>query len=107
MYEHIKNEVHDPLESSQFPYFDLASSERNVSAFVGQTTHLHCVVRELGDKTVRTTLQDICLYRQYLNLKWSSTGQGCPKIAPLPNITRGSIIIFVVVADYGNPERYF
>ena len=34
-----------------YPYFDSAG-ERNVSSFVGQTTHLNCIVKDLGDKRV-------------------------------------------------------
>jgi hypothetical protein len=48
VYEHIKNRA---SLSSSYPYFD-ASGERNVTAFLGQVTHLHCTVRDLGDRTV-------------------------------------------------------
>lgn len=48
VYEHIRNQLsfnkHDP-------YFEV-TTQRNVSAVMGQTTHLHCTVRDLGDRTV-------------------------------------------------------
>ncbi|RZF44764.1 hypothetical protein LSTR_LSTR000716 [Laodelphax striatellus] len=34
------------------PFFDLASSTRNVTTPVGQTAFLHCTVEQLGDKSV-------------------------------------------------------
>ena len=50
VYEHIRNRA---SLSDTYPYFD-ATSERNVTSFVGQVTHLHCTVRDIGDRTVRT-----------------------------------------------------
>jgi len=49
VYEYIPNNFSKSL--SQPPYFDF-SMERNVTSFVSQTTHLHCTVNKLGDKTV-------------------------------------------------------
>lgn len=37
------------------PYFD-NSSRRDVTSTVGQTAHLHCRVRNLGDRAVRKPL---------------------------------------------------
>lgn len=48
VYEHIMNQV---SYSKHEPYFEV-STQRNVSAVMGQTTHLHCMVRDLGDRTV-------------------------------------------------------
>lgn len=48
VYEHIRNRA---SLSDTYPYFD-ATSERNVTSFVGQVTHLHCTVRDIGDRTV-------------------------------------------------------
>ena len=48
VYEHIRNRQ---SISDTYPYFD-ATSERNVTSFVGQVTHLHCTVRDIGDRTV-------------------------------------------------------
>jgi hypothetical protein len=48
VYEHIRNRQ---SLSDTYPYFD-ATSERNVTSFVGQVTHLHCTVRDIGDRTV-------------------------------------------------------
>lgn len=48
VYEHIRNQQ---SLSDTYPYFD-ATSERNVTSFVGQVTHLHCTVKDIGDRTV-------------------------------------------------------
>jgi len=48
VYEHIRNQV---SYSKHEPYFDV-STQRNISSVMGQTTHLHCTVRDLGDRTV-------------------------------------------------------
>ena len=48
VYEHIRNTL---SHSKHVPYFEV-STERNVSAVVGQTSHLNCTVRDLGDRTV-------------------------------------------------------
>jgi len=48
VYEHIKNHM---TYSSNVPYFEV-STQRNVSSVMGQTTHLRCTVRDLGDRTV-------------------------------------------------------
>ena len=53
VYEHIRNRA---SLSDTYPYFD-ATSERNVTSFVGQVTHLHCTVRDIGDRTVSQTKQ--------------------------------------------------
>ena len=49
VYEYIPNSNYS--RSISYPYFDSAG-ERNVSSFVGQTTHLNCIVKDLGDKRV-------------------------------------------------------
>ena len=51
MYEHIRNTL---SHSKHVPYFEV-STERNVSVVVGQTSHLNCTVRDLGDRTVSTS----------------------------------------------------
>lgn len=48
VYEHIHNVA---SISKHIPYFEV-STERNVSVVVGQTSHLNCTVRDLGDRTV-------------------------------------------------------
>ena len=48
VYEHIHNVL---SYSKDVPYFEV-STERNVSVVVGQTSHLNCTVRDLGDRTV-------------------------------------------------------
>ena len=48
VYEHIHNVA---SYSKDVPYFEV-STERNVSVVVGQTSHLNCTVRDLGDRTV-------------------------------------------------------
>ena len=48
VYEHILNVA---SHSKDVPYFEV-STERNVSVVVGQTSHLNCTVRDLGDRTV-------------------------------------------------------
>ena len=55
VYEHIRNRA---SLSDTYPYFD-ATSERNVTSFVGQVTHLHCTVRDIGDRTVRTIFKSL------------------------------------------------
>lgn len=35
-------------------HFDMAASHGNVTAYVGQTARLHCVVRNIGDRMVST-----------------------------------------------------
>ena len=52
VYEHIRNTL---SHSKHVPYFEV-STERNVSVVVGQTSHLNCTVRDLGDRTVSTQL---------------------------------------------------
>ncbi len=49
VYEHIKNKQ---SISNTYPYFD-TTSERNVTSIVNQATHLHCTVKDIGDRTVR------------------------------------------------------
>ena len=49
VYEYIPNNNYNRTISS--PYFDTAG-ERNVTSYAGQTTHLHCIVKDLGDKMV-------------------------------------------------------
>ena len=49
VYEYIPNNNYNRTIS--YPYFDTAG-ERNVTSYAGQTTHLHCVVKDLGDKMV-------------------------------------------------------
>ena len=46
VYEHVWNSA---SLSNTYPYFD-ATQERNVTSFVGQVTHLHCTVRDIGDR---------------------------------------------------------
>ena len=46
VYEHVWNSA---SLSDTYPYFD-ATQERNVTSFVGQVTHLHCTVRDIGDR---------------------------------------------------------
>ena len=58
VYEHIRNRA---SLSDTYPYFD-ATSERNVTSFVGQVTHLHCTVRDIGDRTVSKTKQKMYKY---------------------------------------------
>jgi len=48
VYEHIKNKI---SYTNNVPYFEV-STQRNVSSVMGQTTHLRCTVRDLGDRTV-------------------------------------------------------
>jgi len=48
VYEHIHNTL---SYSKDVPYFEV-TTERNVSVVVGQTSHLNCTVRDLGDRTV-------------------------------------------------------
>ncbi len=57
MYEHIRHESkknstwEDRAGVDKTPYFDMANDTRIVS-FVGQTTLLHCTVRDIGDRRV-------------------------------------------------------
>lgn len=62
VYEHIRNRA---SLSDTYPYFD-ATSERNVTSFVGQVTHLHCTVRDIGDRTVSKTKQKMYKYNLIL-----------------------------------------
>ena len=70
VYEHIRNRA---SLSDTYPYFD-ATSERNVTSFVGQVTHLHCTVRDIGDRTVSKTKQKcintflFCVFLYYKNM---------------------------------------
>ncbi|CAB4063077.1 unnamed protein product [Lepeophtheirus salmonis] len=53
LFEHIKHVDKDYDSSTQSPpYFDVSSNVINVTSFVGQSSHLHCTVRDLGDKSV-------------------------------------------------------
>jgi hypothetical protein len=57
VYEHIRNDGSSSLPgSSTAPAATFATVAMirygNVTAFVGQTAHLHCAVRDIGERTV-------------------------------------------------------
>ena len=62
VYEHIR---HDKSASSSsaaasgvHPKFAMSElGGGNVTAFLGQTAHLHCAVRDIGDRTVSTRIE--------------------------------------------------
>lgn len=49
------------------PFFDL-STQRNVTAAVGQSAFLHCTVEQLGDKAVKINLFHHILFIYFLFL---------------------------------------
>lgn len=55
VYEHIKNEPTSEIEEKTFPRFDMPDEFYNVSAFVGQSALLQCVVRDMGDRRVSSS----------------------------------------------------
>ena len=60
VYEHIKHQPSAASDQEQtYPYFDMdpPGSQNhlrgvNVTGFTEQSTHLHCVVRDIGDRMV-------------------------------------------------------
>jgi len=48
------NDEHTPIWDGNYglPFFDNTTTKRDVTATVGQSAKLHCVVRNLGDRAV-------------------------------------------------------